>query len=239
MCIPLTANARTIGLFHLRRPRPEVEPVDGGAVPVDYSEYKQKLAQAAAEQIAAAIANAMLHQELRAQAIRDPLTGLFNRRSLEQSLTHELHRAQRRQTRVGVLMLDIDHFKQLNDEHGHAAGDLTLRAIAGFLERVTRKEDLVCRYGGEEIIIVLVECSLVDLLHRAEQIRDGIRSLDLSFDGKPLGTITVSIGASIRPDHGTGAEELVRAADEALYRAKSNGRDRVEIATSKSPPIAE
>jgi diguanylate cyclase (GGDEF)-like protein/PAS domain S-box-containing protein len=238
MCIPMTANAQTIGLFHLRRPRPEAEPAAGAAVPVEYSDYKQKLAQAAAEQVAAAIANAMLHQELKAQAIRDPLTGLFNRRSLEESLQHELHRAQRRQTKVGVLMLDIDNFKLLNDEHGHAAGDLTLRAIAGFLERVTRKEDIVCRYGGEEILIVFVECSLVDLQHRAEHIRQGIRELALEYEGRPLGPVTVSIGAAIRPDHGTTAEELVRAADEALYRAKSNGRDRIEIAVAKpeSPP---
>ncbi|HEX5050408.1 MAG TPA: diguanylate cyclase [Planctomycetota bacterium] len=233
LCIPMIAKAQALGLFHLSRPHALDLRIGDRAVPAEYSEYKQKLAQAAAEQIAGAIANARLHQELRDQSIRDPLTGLFNRRSLEEWLARELHRAERRRTKVGLLMLDIDHFKKLNDRFGHGAGDLVLREIARLLERITRKEDLVCRYGGEEIIVVFAGCSLPDLRRRAQQIRNGIKGLQLSSEGRSLGEVTVSIGAALRPDHALTTEALLRAADEALYRAKRAGRDRVKLAVGK------
>lgn len=233
LCIPMIAKAETLGLFHLSRPH-AVSTSDGEqAVPAEYSDYRQKLAQAAAEQIAGAIANTRLQQKLRDLSIRDPLTGLVNRRCLEETLAHEMHRAARRKTKVGVLMLDIDHFKKLNDRFGHAAGDLVLREIARLLGRIVREEDLVCRYGGEEIIVVLAECSLPDLRRRAEQIRTGIKGLQLAIDGRALGPVTVSIGGALRPDHALTTEELLRAADEAMYRAKSGGRDRVEFSNAK------
>jgi diguanylate cyclase (GGDEF)-like protein len=236
MCIPLVAKAETLGLFHLQRPAAAPgEPT----TPAEYSDYKLRLAHAAAEQIAGAIANATLHEKLRAQAIRDPLTGLLNRRSLEESLAHELHRAQRRESKVGVLMLDIDHFKKWNDRHGHAAGDHVLREIARFLGQCTRKEDIVCRYGGEEITIVLADCSLANLRRRAEQICRGVRGVKIEFDGKPCGTVTVSVGAALHPDHGQSPEELLRAADQALYRAKAAGRDRVEVAVASPTDRSE
>ncbi len=233
LCIPMVAKAETIGLFHLSRPHDRTTGEGDQPVPAEYSEYKQKLAQAAAEQIAGAIANARLQQDLREQATRDPLTGLLNRRILEESLAHELHRAARRGTQLGVLMLDIDHFKKLNDCFGHAAGDHALRSIAQLLERITRKEDYVCRYGGEELAVVLVDCSLPDLRNRAEQIRKSIKELAIEFEGRAIGPVTVSIGAAIRPDHGREPDALKWAADQALYRAKRAGRDCVRLATAK------
>jgi diguanylate cyclase (GGDEF)-like protein len=127
-------------------------------------------------------------------------------------------------------MLDIDHFKQWNDRYGHAAGDHVLREIARFLGQSTRKEDIVCRYGGEEITVVLSDCSLPNLRRRAEQICRGARAVKIEFDGAQLGSVTISVGAALYPDHGNTPDELLRAADAALYRAKGAGRDRVEVA---------
>ncbi|MEO6596398.1 MAG: diguanylate cyclase [Planctomycetota bacterium] len=231
LCIPMAARGETLGLFHLHRaPASAVVRLDSGAASAERLDYWRKLAQAAAEQIAGALASAKLHAKLRAEAIRDPLTGLLNRRSFEESLDHEVHRATRRKAQVGVLMIDIDHFKLFNDRFGHAAGDFVLRQLAGLLLQSTRREDFVCRFGGEEIAVVMVECTRVDLLRRAQQILDGARGLSLSYDGRPLGSITLSIGAAVLPEHGSSPQELLEAADAALYRAKGEGRNRIALA---------
>jgi len=168
--------------------------------------------------------------KLNEQAITDPLTGLHNRRYLMEFLQRELARAARGATTVAAIMFDIDHFKRVNDRHGHDAGDLVLTQIAGRIKGYIRASDMVCRYGGEEFMLILPGASLDGARQRAEGIRALVRSIDFRYAGEPLGTITVSLGVALFPDHAGAAESLIRVADEALYAAKSAGRDRVVVA---------
>jgi|GEM_PF-2364546 len=174
-----------------------------------------------------------LHQAnmlLQEQAIRDPLTGLYNRRYLDETLPRELQRAERAGQSVGVIMLDIDHFKRINDTYGHNVGDMLLRAVGAFLRHNTRGADIVCRYGGEEFTLVLPGASSENACHRAEELRAGIQALAVKHNGQALETVTASLGIAIFRTHGTTAEALVSAADEALYQAKHSGRNRVVMA---------
>ncbi len=174
-----------------------------------------------------------LHQAnvlLQEQAIRDSLTGLYNRRYLDKTLPRELQRAARRNQSIGIIMVDVDHFKRINDTYGHAAGDTLLRAVGTFLRHNTRSEDIVCRYGGEEFTLVLPGASPEDACHRAEELRAGIQTLIAAHQGQTLDTVTASLGIAIFPAHGTTADALVRAADQALYQAKHSGRNRVVMA---------
>jgi diguanylate cyclase (GGDEF)-like protein len=163
---------------------------------------------------------------LREQAITDPLTGLYNRRYLWEFLRREWVRAKRKDESIAVIMIDLDHFKRINDAHGHQAGDFVLVAVAGLLTNQIRSSDIVCRYGGEEFALVLPEASLENVRLRAEHIRAAIRRLDLRHEGVPLGRITASLGVALFPHHADNPDSLIRAADEALYQAKSVGRDR-------------
>jgi diguanylate cyclase (GGDEF)-like protein len=175
-----------------------------------------------------------LREALRAQSTKDPLTGLYNRRYLQEMLDREIRRAIRSEQHLGVLMLDLDHFKKFNDTYGHEAGDAVLRETASFLVRSIRVEDFVCRYGGEEFVVVLPTADLRAAEARAERIRSKLRDLVVMHDGRSLGVITVSVGVAALPDHGMSEKELLQAADAALYRAKRGGRDRVVVA---DPPI--
>jgi diguanylate cyclase (GGDEF)-like protein/PAS domain S-box-containing protein len=226
ICIPMMAQGEAIGLFHLCGAA-EVSRGDGEA---HLGEYKLRLAQAAAEQIGGAIANAKLHETLRLQASRDPLTGLLNRRTFEESMDRDLHRAARHKSELAVIMVDIDHFKRFNDRFGHAAGDVALREIGTFLLAHARKEDIICRFGGEELTIVLGDCGRTGVKRRAEQIREGVKTLQLEHDGRLLGKVSMSLGVALFPEHGCTREQLLLAADAALYQAKHEGRDRVVIA---------
>jgi len=165
--------------------------------------------------------------QLRELAIRDPLTGLFNRRYLEESLALEMIRAGRKQYPIGIIMADIDHFKQFNDLHGHAAGDTVLVQIASLLRTHVRSSDVICRYGGEEFIIILPEASQAITLMRAERMRENAGHLHLQYEGQTLKAVTLSLGVAIFPDHGSTIAALLAAADSALYRAKHAGRNRV------------
>jgi diguanylate cyclase (GGDEF)-like protein/PAS domain S-box-containing protein len=167
---------------------------------------------------------------LHERAIRDGLTGLYNRRYLDEMLPRELHRAASYRQPVGLIMLDIDHFKRCNDTYGHDAGDTLLRAVSTFLQTHTRAGDLVCRYGGEEFTLALPGASLADTQQRAEQIRAGIEAQTVAYGEHPLLQVTVSLGVAVFPDHGTTADALVRTADQALYQAKRNGRNGVVVA---------
>ncbi len=146
-----------------------------------------------------------------------------------ESLGRELHKAARNQSHLGIIMLDIDHFKRFNDTFGHEAGDTVLRELSAFLLSHIRGSDIACRYGGEEFVIVLPETTLENTTQRAGHIREKIKHLPMQHGGQPLGTISVSLGVAIYPDHGITSEALLRAADAALYRAKSEGRDRVVV----------
>lgn len=167
-----------------------------------------------------------LRDQLREQAIRDPLTGLFNRRYLEESLGRELAKVKRDESPLGIAMLDIDYFKSFNDTHGHAAGDRMLQALADILQHNTRAGDIVCRYGGEEFVVVLPSAPLDVALLRIEYCRQTFGARVVEHAGERLQS-TLSAGVASFPQHGGDVETLLAAADEAMYRAKQAGRDQV------------
>ena len=216
LCIPLITQGDTLGILSLTT-------TDSSVLP----EAKQYLARAVAEQIALAIANLNLRASLHLQSIRDPLTDLFNRRYLEEAMAQEMARALRYQRPMSVIMLDIDHFKRFNDTYGHEAGDYVLKAVSVALQENVRGSDIVCRYGGEELTILLPDLSLDLAQDKAERLRDTIANLTLAFNGQGLGPITASLGIASSPDHGTTGSALLQRADAALYRAKAAGRNRV------------
>ncbi len=170
-----------------------------------------------------------LQQELRAQAIRDPLTNLYNRRYLEESLENELARAERENQPVAIIMLDADHFKRINDVHGHKAGDLALQALAHIIQLYIRKSDIACRYGGEEFVIVMPNTGLEVARERAEMIRGDFRQVDFIGPGARTGT-SLSIGIAIYPLSGRRGDEVLDAADQAMYAAKMEGGNRIKQA---------
>jgi diguanylate cyclase (GGDEF)-like protein len=166
-------------------------------------------------------------ERLRSQAITDELTGLFNRRHLWNALEAELVRARRKRMPMAVMLFDIDHFKALNDQWGHEAGDMVLQGIAQVVRRVVRGTDIVARHGGEEFVVVMPEASEEVALLRARELRVRIAEMSLTYQGQPLGAVTVSIGVAVSADASQSGELLVREADEAMYEAKNRGRDQV------------
>jgi len=219
ICIPMMAQSEALGVLHLMQPED-----------VEMTEGKQRMAVTMSEHIGMALSNLRLHETLRSQSIRDPLTGLFNRRFMEESLELEIRRATRNQRTLGMIMIDLDHFKYFNDNFGHEAGDLLLKELGALLKGNIRAEDIACRYGGEEFTLILPEGTGAVTRQRAEFYRDAIQRLDVHFRGNPLGRITASMGVAIFPDHGRTAKALIEAADRALYRSKNAGRDRVTMA---------
>ncbi|HJZ12621.1 MAG TPA: GGDEF domain-containing protein [Acidobacteriota bacterium] len=173
------------------------------------------------------MSNLKLHEELKNQALRDPLTFLFNRRYLEEALDREISRAQRKNTTIGIILMDLDHFKRFNDSLGHQAGDALLRSFGKFLRENVRGGDIACRYGGEEFFVMLPECSAEELEKRAEEIRSGTKEIRIKYEEEWLGPVTCSLGIAMFPFHGSTASDLVQRADRALYQAKRTGRDRV------------
>jgi len=179
-----------------------------------------------------------LREALRTQSIRDPLTGLYNRRYLQEILEREIRRAVRSDQPLGILMLDLDHFKKFNDTYGHEAGDSVLREAATFLSKNIRAEDIVCRFGGEEFVVILPTATLEASKSRAERLRAKIRELTVLHHGESVGAISVSVGVAAVPQHGTSSKEVLEAADAALYRAKNAGRDRVMVAELQAEDAA-
>jgi diguanylate cyclase (GGDEF)-like protein len=221
-CLPLMAKGDVIGLLHLRG-RPATARAEALGMIADLREMSSQLS----ELLSLSISNLRLSESLSIQSIRDPLTGLFNRRYMEETLQREIYRASRKQHEIGVVMADIDHFKRFNDLHGHAAGDLVLTQLAGLLKTRLRGTDIACRYGGEEFVFVFIESSLEDTVARASELKEEVKGLRLSYEGQEIGPIALSMGVSAYPASGNRPEELLRAADAALYRAKQAGRDRV------------
>lgn len=225
LCLTLSAQGDVIGVLH----------VLPGETNVDSTSWRSRL-DLVAEELALALSNLKLREKLRQQAIRDGLTGLFNRRYLLESFGQEIRRAARRGRQMSVLMLDLDHFKALNDTHGHGAGDVVLRRFADCLTTNLRAEDIVARYGGEEFTAVLPEIAPELALARAEQIRAAYSRMTVDYLGTTLAGQTVSVGVASFPCDGESVEELLQAADRAMYLAKSGGRNRVETAsTGRSP----
>lgn len=230
LCIPMIAESDAMGVLHLsscpdRASQPEL--------PLSL----QNLARAAADQIALALSNIRFRETLQNQSIRDPLTMLFNRRYMEESLERELHRAKRNQTSLAVVMLDIDHFKSFNDVYGHRAADHMLRLLGRFLQSSVRLDDIVCRYGGEEFVLILPGSALDDAAKRATQSLEGVRRIKIKTDGGIARNVSFSAGVAVFPQHGSDSDALLAAADRALYDAKHSGRNRISVAPENRPQL--
>ena len=217
-CLPVQVQGEILGILHLQSKKDK-----------SLDESQQQLAYIIVEQIGMALFNLKLREALREQSIRDPLTGLYNRRYMEETLKQQMSRVTRQLHPLGIIMIDIDHFKKYNDTYGHATGDDLLRALAQILQKRIREEDIACRYGGEEFTLIMPDASLDAVQQRAEELRHAVRSLRLQGSESDE-TITLSVGIALYPQHGRTIENVLHAADSAMYRAKKEGRDRVMIA---------
>ncbi|MGD0827011.1 MAG: PAS domain S-box protein [Desulfobaccales bacterium] len=219
LCVPMMAQGEVMGILHLRKMTQEIK---------EQMAVIAQFATSLAEAMALALGNLKLRETLRNQAIRDSLTGLFNRRYLEETLDRELSRSKRQGSPLGVIMLDLDHFKEYNDAYGHTAGDELLISLGELIQKQVRREDIACRYGGEEFLLIMPGAPLEVALNRAKELNRSVKNLHTR--NTSLKPITISAGVAIFPDHGDAGKEVIRAADAALYRAKAKGRDRVLVA---------
>ncbi len=220
VCAPLLAAGGALGVLHLR---------DDVASP---AEPTQRMAAAFAEEVALALSNFRLRETLRTQAMRDPLTGLFNRRYLEEIVEREIQRARRHQRRLAIVMADIDYFKRFNDTYGREAGDEVLRTLGMFLQAHVRSEDWACRYDGAEFAVLMPESSAEGAQLWAERLREQVKRMEVRHWGRLLPSIALSLGVAANDDQKLNGRDILRLADEALQRAKANGRDQVSVATS-------
>lgn len=226
LCIPLTAQGEVLGLICIE------EPLDGM-----HDTERKSLAITVSEQVALALTNAKLRDVLKQQSIIDPLTGLFNRRYMDETLKRELSRAERKTAPLSLIVIDLDHFKRVNDTFGHDAGDKVLSSTAQKIKDGIREGDLACRFGGEEMVLILPECDRAAAFARADTIRQSIESMALQHGAAPLGKITASFGVATYPADAGNAGSLFQAADRALYLAKSTGRNRV-VAAGQASAVA-
>ena len=218
LCLPLVSHSEVIGLLY-------VESHSGRDATIE----QKNLLDRAAEQMSLALTNVKLRETLHRQSIIDPLTGMFNRRYMDETLKRELSRAERKKAPLSLIVLDLDHFKAVNDIHGHNAGDHVLKSVAKKITDNIRDGDLACRFGGEELVLILPECDVTVAMQRAEKIRAAIDSLDLRHGGVTLGKVTASLGVAGFPQHGRDATALIHTADQAMYCAKETGRNRVVL----------
>ncbi len=237
LCVPLSAQGDTLGMLHLQQ---RISPSTAANPGFDelsegFNEEVQQLAVTVADYLALALSNIKLRDTLKQQAIHDPLTGLFNRRYMEETLIREISRAKRYETPLGIIMIDLDHFRRFNNTFGHEAGDLVLRDLGKFLQSNIRKEDVACRYGGEEFTLILPGAPMEITEKRAETLRNLVQDLEIYYNGKPLDSITLSLGVASFPEHGATGETVLQAADAALYAAKRAGRNKVSTAGKEEP----
>ncbi|GGR23651.1 hypothetical protein GCM10008957_39410 [Deinococcus ruber] len=214
LCVPILAQGDTVGLLSL----------EGRAA---FPQPQQHLAQTVAEIVAIAMVNLRLRETLRQQSIRDPLTGLFNRRYLEETFERASRRAEQNGEAIGLIMLDIDDFKTFNDRHGREAGDALLKALGEVLQENGRAEAVACRYEGGEFTLLLPGATQQQTVDQAERIREGVVTLQVMHQERVLEGVSISLGVATFPNHGRALPALVRAADQALYRAKREGRNCV------------
>jgi len=224
VCVPIVAQGNVLGVLHLENHNHE----NHGEK--DIGEVELGLANNFASQIALALSSIKLRDTLRNLSVRDPLTGLFNRRYMEESLQREIADALRKNRPLGLVILDLDHFKEFNDTFGHDAGDLLLSEVSALLAKTSRTGDIVCRFGGEEFVIIYPETSSETVVRLTNQLREAIYALQLQHFGQPLGQVSGSFGIAMFGEHGNTGEELLRAADKALYQAKAAGRNCLRIA---------
>ena len=222
LCIPMISQGDILGMLHLWF-------LEGlSPFPFDLQPKSvQRLAIRIAQHITLALVNINLRETLKLQSIQDTLTGLYNRRFLDESMTREFSRMTRHQYSVGLVMIDVDHFKRFNDTHGHECGDAVLQRLGQFLRENTRAGDIACRYGGEEFVLMLINTTLEAAIQKAEMICKGVRdNLVITYKGTAF-HITISLGVAVCPLHGQTLEESLTLSDQALYQAKAAGRDRV------------
>jgi diguanylate cyclase (GGDEF)-like protein len=229
ICLPMMAHGEVLALLHVYSNRDTESDITS-------SEAHHALLRVFTEHIALALSNLKLRDSLRQQSIRDPLTGLFNRRYLEEALPIEIERAKRNNGPFSIIMLDLDHFKRFNDTHGHDSGDAVLQVLGSFLQRHVRGGDIACRYGGEEFTLLLPGASLEIAQQRADELCEGVRTLTVDIKGQSLGPLTLSVGIAAFPQHGAAGEMVLQAADVALYQAKREGRDRAVVAATEIMP---
>lgn len=220
--IPMTAHGEIQGMVQISTVRPDPDTALARIHP---------LAAAIADAMSLAVSNIALREKLRTQALRDPLTGLYNRRYMEDALSRFSNLAERGGTPLSIVMIDLDHFKKLNDEFGHAVGDAVLREAAAQIMGALRTSDVACRYGGEELIVILPECGLSEAVAKAELLRERIEALSATHDAP----ISASFGVAALPENARLTADLLGLADAALYQAKGAGRNRVVAAPLREP----
>jgi diguanylate cyclase (GGDEF)-like protein len=220
ICLPLMVQSDLLGVLTVEYP-------EGGSK--EQKSY-DKLIVTVGETIKLSLSNLRLREELREQAVRDPLTKLYNRRFMEETLSHEVARAQRQGLPLSIAMMDLDFFKNINDSYGHDAGDKVLSEMGMLLQRSLRGTDIACRLGGEEFIIIMPETTLENAHRHCDTIRHRFKTLNILHAGRSIPDATVSIGLATFPDHGHDGKSTLAAADAALYSAKELGRDRVVLA---------
>lgn len=223
ICVPLTAQGETIGLLVLENLAADHGPDDSTGVYIELM----------SETVGLALANLNLRDVLHEKALFDPLTGLRNRHELDDTLRRLVATADAACTPIACLMMDIDHFKGLNDRFGHDAGDFVIRTVAAVFAGGAREDDLALRYGGEEFLMLMPGADEALALERAERIRERVAGLDLTHEGQPLGQVTVSLGLAVYPHHGP-IQALITTADAALLRAKERGRDCIVVAAQRN-----
>lgn len=226
LCVPIFSSKILAAVISISF---EQEPVDSPESEWGKSLFTQMFISEIVEYYTLALDNLRLRETLRIESIHDPLTGLYNRRHMEAALDREAHRVLRRQSSLGILMFDIDHFKIFNDTYGHEAGDVVLQKIGTLLKQHSRKEDIACRYGGEEFICILPDATLDLTTQRAEKLLRDVQALDIPYQEKHL-KVTISIGVAAFPAHGTDISGMICIVDTALYQAKRNGRNQVVAA---------
>jgi diguanylate cyclase (GGDEF)-like protein len=228
-CIPIVGRGQILAMLHLRGEAFR----NAGAAPSLNGRIERLT-----DQLSLSLTNIDLREKLENMALRDELTGLYNRRFLDEMLDHSLAKLKRDGKQAALLLLDVDHFKRFNDKHGHQAGDEALRRVASALAASVRASDVVCRYGGEEFLVFLPECDLAEAMAKAEKIRSTIASTSFRFGDQTIPPVTASIGVAMFPETGLSREQLIRMSDRALYQAKGAGRNRVAVAKPEAPAEA-
>jgi diguanylate cyclase (GGDEF)-like protein/PAS domain S-box-containing protein len=225
ICEPIIAQGEMLGMLH-------IEFLKIGDDKHHYMESRKRLIKIAADNLALSLVSLKLREALQSQSVRDPMTMLFNRRHMEETLDREILRCARSKQGLGVIMSDIDHFKSFNDQYGHDAGDIVLIEFSKVLIESFRGSDIVCRYGGEEFIIIMPESTADIVIKRAEELCKEISKLELLYDGKPLPQITASFGVAYIDNAVVEKSLLLKAVDLALYEAKDSGRNRVVVSNT-------